>query len=199
VTQFRNDANLSALTAILLTDDINNRTILSAVTYGFGFRTRLRARSIEEALEFHRRRSIDLVIIDCSSPEQNTAVITRRFRREFKDEKARVPILAVAGHASELQIARLRDAGASFVIAKPISPDVMLKRILWLATDKRDFISTDTYLGPDRRVTSADLPSGIIKGRRSTDLNDLVSHVAGANLDQRTIDGMLKPTKVDVK
>jgi DNA-binding response OmpR family regulator len=172
--------------------------MISAVTSGFGFATRYKARTLQEAFDLHKTKSIDLIILDCSTAEFDGVAITRRFRLEFEGEKSETPILAIAGHASEVQIGRYRDAGASFVVAKPVAPATLLKRILWLSKDTRALVDTPSYRGPDRRVRAMGLPSGVEQGRRSTDLDDKVSDVAGQQLDQSKIDGMFKPVRVNL-
>lgn len=172
--------------------------MLSAVTSGFGMAKRHKARTVEEAFDIHKSNSIDLIILDCSTEDMNGIVITRRFRMEFEGEKSETPILAVAGHASQVQIGQYRDAGASFVVAKPVAPGILLQRILWLAKDMRDLVNTPTFRGPDRRVRATGLPAGIEQGRRATDLDATVSEIAGQNLDQSKIDDMLKPVRVNL-
>ena len=51
------------------------------------------------------------------------------------------------------------------MIAKPISPKVLLDRLFWLARDKRDFIEADTYVGPDRRFKHLGPPAGSVERR----------------------------------
>jgi DNA-binding response OmpR family regulator len=188
----------TGLTAILLTDGPHTMDMLSAVTSGFGMTKRLKARTVEEAFDYHKVNSIDLIILDCSTAEINGIEITRRFRVEFEGERSETPILAVAGHASQVQIGKYRDAGASFVVAKPVAPGILLQRILWLAKDTRDLVNTPTFRGPDRRVRATGLPAGITQGRRATDLDATVSEIAGLNLDQSRIDNMLKPVRVNL-
>ncbi|OYU53401.1 MAG: two-component system response regulator [Alphaproteobacteria bacterium PA1] len=172
--------------------------MLSAVTSGFGMAKRHKARTLEEAFDLHKSNPIDLIILDCSTAEMDGIAITRRLRTEFEGEKSETPILAVAGHASQVQIGQYRDAGASFVVAKPVAPGILLQRILWLAKDMRDLVNTPTFRGPDRRVRATGLPAGIEKGRRATDLDATVSEIAGQNLDQSKIDDMLKPVRVNL-
>ncbi len=44
-----------------------------------------------------------------------------------------------------------RDAGANVVVAKPLSPEILLQRIHWVARESRSFIVAPNYAGPDRR------------------------------------------------
>jgi DNA-binding response OmpR family regulator len=190
--------NLSQVTALLLTDGPQTMEMLSAVTSGFGLAKRLKARTIDEAFEYHRSQTIDLIILDCSTQQFDGVTITRRFRHEFNGDRAETPILAVAGHSSQMMIRQYRDAGASFVVAKPVAPGILLQRILWLSRDSRVLIQAPNYKGPDRRIQASGIPAGIEKGRRSTDLDETVSDVAGKNLDQSSIDDMIKAKRVTI-
>ena len=189
-------STLSAVNALMVGDSAHTQEMLSAMTAGFGLGGRTKARSAEDSIDHMRIRHFDLVIVDYTSQDCDGAAIVERMRKEFSGEKGQVPILAIAGHCSTSIFNRYRDAGSSFVLCKPVTPNTLLQRILWLAKDTRPFISCDTYRGPDRRVRALGLPPGVSEGRRSTDLTTAVSDVAGANLDQSKIDGMFKPKRV---
>lgn len=44
------------------------------------------------------------------------------------------------------------------IVRKPVAPAVLLSRIEWIARDTRDFVESDGYCGPDRRVRTVPLP-----------------------------------------
>ena len=56
-------------------------------------------------------------------------------------------------------------------VAKPLTPSVVLQRIHWVASDKRQFVDVvdGSYVGPDRRFKFEGPPPGS-EGRRETDL-----------------------------
>jgi DNA-binding response OmpR family regulator len=62
-------------------------------------------------------------------------------------------------------VCKARDAGANYVIAKPLAPGVLLEGIKILANSNRDFITTDNYRGPDRRFKSGPLPTDVEERR----------------------------------
>jgi hypothetical protein len=66
-------------------------------------------------------------------------------------------------------VTKARDCGANFIIAKPITPKIILERIIWVAQSTRLFVETETYIGPDRRFRKAAPPSEYGVGRRSGD------------------------------
>jgi DNA-binding response OmpR family regulator len=71
----------------------------------------------------------------------------------------------MSGSTSFLRISAARDAGANMVVRKPISPGVLMDRILWLARVSRPFITSDGYCGPDRRFKNHILPLGVEERR----------------------------------
>ena len=89
----------------------------------------------------------------------------------------------------------LLDAGASFVVRKPVAPMVMMQRILWLLNDQRKFVTSPGYCGPDRRVKALGPPVGM-KGRRHDDLSAEVGAASTPNLGQDEIDALFKPKAV---
>jgi DNA-binding response OmpR family regulator len=55
---------------------------------------------------------------------------------------------------------RARDAGANFVLTKPIAPNLLLQRIMWIGRDARPFVELESYVGPDRRFSLDGPPDG---------------------------------------
>ena len=79
------------------------------------------------------------------------------------------PTMLVSGHTQLRNVQRARDCGANYIVAKPVSPDVLLERIIWVAREKRPFIQCDSYFGPDRRVHDTGPPPGVAERRKSAD------------------------------
>jgi len=104
-------------------------------------------------------------------------------------------VIMLTGHAAPSNVHKSRDCGASFVVAKPITPGVLLQRILWLASDEREFVKSESYVGPDRRVRNFGPPLGV-PGRRAGDLSAHVGAAVEANMDQASIDTLIKPRRV---
>ena len=93
------------------------------------------------------------------------------------------------------QLFKARDCGASFTIAKPITPKIVLERLFFIAKDQRMFVDCGAYIGPDRRFKREGPPVGM-EGRRSDDLGAEMGESAAPNMSQEEIDAMMKPSKV---
>lgn len=187
--------NLEHASVLLIDDNPQALDILSSVVQGFGVREQIRCGSALEASGILKRRMVDLILVDCAMPDMDGYDFVRWLRRETGEPTSMIPVVMVTGHASQSQVAKSRDCGASFIVAKPLTPTVLLQRILWLANDERVFVQSANYVGPDRRVNNFGPPLNM-PGRRHDDLSAHVGAAVEANMDQSDIDSFFKPKRV---
>lgn len=188
--------NLSETTVLLIDDNPQSLDILSSIVQGFGVREQVRAMSAQTAKDILQRRSVDLILVDCGvMGDMDGYDFVRWLRRENPEPLCMTPAVMLTGHATQAQVAKSRDCGASFIIAKPLTPAVLLQRLLWLAADQREFVQSAGYVGPDRRVRNAGPPLGMA-GRRHDDLSAEVGAAVEANMEQGEIDSFFKPQRV---
>jgi CheY-like chemotaxis protein len=187
--------NLARSTVLLVDHNQKSLDMLSSIFHGFGVKQQIKRSSSAEAVETIETRDVDLVLIDCSMPGMDGYDFTRWLRRETPAPMRYTPVILLTGHAAQSKVHKGRDCGASFVVTKPLTPTVLLERILWLGADERQFVESDGYVGPDRRVRNFGPPLGM-PGRRSGDLSAHVGQASEANMDQSDIDMMMKPRRV---
>ena len=187
--------NLEQITVLLIDDNPQALDILSSVVQGFGVKEQIRCGSAIEASEMLKQRQVDLILVDCAMPEMDGYDFVRWLRRETPRPTCQIPVIMITGHAANNKVMKSRDCGASFVVAKPLTPGVLLQRIVWLSADEREFIECETYVGPDRRVRNFGPPLGMA-GRRKGDLSAHVGEAVEPNLDQSDIDSIIKPRRV---
>ncbi|MEG1453633.1 response regulator [Brevundimonas sp.] len=189
--------NLEHSTVLLIDNNQQALDMLGSVIQGFGVREQIKLGSAVAAQKLLQDRPVELIIIDCADPEMDSYAFTRWLRRETSAPLKYTPVILVTGHASQAKVQEGRDCGVSFVVVKPITPKVLLKRVMWLALDEREFIECPTYVGPDRRVRNYGPPMGEA-GRRKGDLSAHIGIAKEANMDQSDIDALLKPQKVQL-
>lgn len=189
--------NLENSSVLLIDDNQQALDMLSSVVVGFGVREHVKCGAATEAVKLLQQRPFDLIMIDCSDPQMDSYAFTRWLRRETPAPLRYTPVIMLTGHASQSKVAEGRNCGVSFVVVKPITPGVLLKRVIWLAQDQREFIECDTYVGPDRRVRNFGPPLGE-KGRRKGDLSAHIGIAREANMEQADIDALLKPQRVQL-
>ena len=187
--------NLEHISVLLIDDNLQALDILSSVVQGFGVKEQIRSSSAVEATDVIRKRLVDLILVDCAMPEMDGYDFIHWLRREAPTQMRRVPVVMLTSHAATSRVHKSRDCGASFVVTKPLTPAVLLQRIVWLSTDEREFIQSETYDGPDRRVRNMGPPLNVA-GRRKGDLSTHVGEAVEANMDQSDIDSLFKPRRV---
>lgn len=143
--------NLDRAVVLLVDSSPSGAQILRQLLLGFGVRAPIHCTSAAEAMETVRTTEIDLVVANDSLPDMSGFDFVHWLRRSQVEPNAFTSTIIVGGHTRRSDIRMARDCGANFVITKPISTQVMLERVLWVAKERRPFLDTGDYLGPDRR------------------------------------------------
>ena len=186
--------DLEKANVLLVDPTLQGMEILSQIFAGFGARTPSRATTGAEAMRIAEGAPLDLIVCEPAMPETDGYDFVRQLRRSRLEPNAFTPVILISAHTPRSQVVVARDCGANFMVLKPLSPRVMLDRILWIARENRPFIECDSYLGPDRRFQSLGPPAGS-DGRRKDDLKGEVGAAVDPNLDQSEIDDLMKPRR----
>lgn len=187
--------DLKTATVVLIDPDVHSVDIMVQIMRGFGVVETSRCVTIEEAQQALAKR-VDLVVIDPAVNDGKGYEFLRELRHTKGAVNAFVPVILVSGHTPESDVMRGRDTGANYFVAKPVTPKVMLERIMFVARDQRLFIENESYIGPDRRFKFLGPPPGT-EGRRESDSKAL-SHGDGPNLSQDQVDAEFKPQRVEL-
>lgn len=187
---------LEKATVLVVDDNSQALEIVASVLMSFGVRNILRASSGEEAQEVVRRQVVDLILTDAQMPGLDGYDFVRWLRREGPDAMRVTPALIVTAHTRRSEVLRARDCGANFIVAKPLTPTVLLQRIQWVARGDRVFIECDSYFGPDRRYKHEGPPADFPDGRRRDDMPIEIGLAAEPNMSQDELDNIIKPQKV---
>lgn len=189
--------NLSGVSILLVQGVAAEMDILTQVFSGLGAKTLSRAETAERGMQIVEATALDLVVVDSALPDSDGFAFVRRLRRCSHEVSRYAPVMLVTGHTQKRKIANARDSGVNFVVAKPITPQVMFQRIAWMSRDTRPFVECDTYRGPDRRFKILGPPAGM-RGRREADFNGEVGAATTPNMSQDDIDAMFNPQRVSL-
>lgn len=189
--------NLNRSSVLVLDSNPQSLDVLRHILSGFGVRAVHACQHIRDAQRIFYDQTLELMIVDPLFTDDSGFAFMRFVRREEKSQNRCVAIIAALGHQTLANVRAARDAGANTVVAKPLSPDVLLQRIHWVARETRPFIVAPNYVGPDRRFKNQGPPVGT-NGRRVDDLSFDVPVAAGPDMKQSDIDGMFKPMKVSL-
>jgi CheY-like chemotaxis protein len=162
--------NLSSASVLVVDYNMQAVELLCGVLDGFGMRKFRRATSVEEAKEACGDAVYDLILTDAQMPGVDGYEFIRWLRRSPDEPTRLTPAIIVTAHTRRSQVTKARDCGANFIVAKPLTPKIILERIIWVAQSTRMFIETETFIGPDRRFRKSGPPAEFGIGRRREDI-----------------------------
>lgn len=187
--------NMRGASVLLLDSNQQALDVMRQTLGGFGVRTVYAFDDVEPARAAFRDQNLTLTIVDPLMGAGAGYDFIRWMRREETSPSYSAPVIAAVGHHTLANVSAARDAGANFVVAKPLSPEVLLQRIEWIARENRQFVVAPGYAGPDRRFKNEGPPPGI-EGRRANDLPLELPDAGEPNMSQMEVDGLFKPRKV---
>jgi DNA-binding response OmpR family regulator len=161
--------NLEKSAILLLDGDWMSLNILTQILSGFGARNIQKFTAADAAQRATETSAFDLIVVDPSTLGSEGYEFVKWLRRQGSRANRHTSILIITGQTQVPRVAAARDAGANFVVAKPMTPAVILDRIIWMARDKRPHVECKVYAGPDRRFKVDGPPTGL-DGRREGDL-----------------------------
>lgn len=189
--------NLRRASVLVLDGNPQALDLMRQILAGFGVRSIHVAETAKDARALFNTHVLDLVIVDPLFNDGSGYEFMRWARREEDAANRCVGVIAAMGHQTLTNVRMARDAGANLVVAKPLSPDVLLRRITWVAREKRSFIVAPGYVGPDRRFKNEGPPPGI-NGRRCDDLSAEVPVAVMPNMSQNEVDELFKPRRISL-
>ncbi len=142
--------NLSNLKVLIVEKHAPMRVMLRQVLREFGIDQIFDAPTIEGGFEAFIESKPDLVLIDWA-PDFDGLSLVRRIRRENQDETSYATVIMVTAFNETNHIYEALDAGMTEYLTKPISARLLYMRIVSVIENKRRFIRTGGFVGPDRR------------------------------------------------
>jgi DNA-binding response OmpR family regulator len=143
--------NLRGASILLVERTRTGLMVLNRVLAGFGVRSAVQCLSADEAIEHIKRTEFHLIIVEASLTDMDGYEFVRWLRQSGIEPNCFAPVVMLAGHTKKSRVTQARDCGANFIIAKPLSPRVLLERMIWVSREVRSFVETERYVGPDRR------------------------------------------------
>jgi CheY-like chemotaxis protein len=169
--------NFHNVTSLLVDSDGYTRGLVAQMLRGFGMDAPIQADNGAQAKTILTHQCPDLCIVEAVLPDMTSAELIQWIRK-LKGPLRFVPTIVLTGYTQMRMVAGARDGGANIVVKKPVSPQTLFDRMVWIARISRPFIETGDYIGPDRRFRAVDPPDG--KFKRETDDASLVDDTADA-------------------
>jgi len=126
------------------------RTLLTELVQDAGFLLVVEASSHQHAYECIERIDFDMLFVEVEDARDPRFALIHLVREDRK-RNYRAPIIVVSADAQRGVIQRARDAGAHGFLARPFSRASVQLQVTRGLVDRRAFIESPRFVGPDRR------------------------------------------------
>lgn len=172
--------------ALLIDSDIGARDSLKALLANIGFRG---VRVGADAGAFMRGvndETLDLLICDTNLPGGDFCELAWQVRHHQIGRNPFLPIIAIAWEPTLEHVYRVIDTGADHLLCKPISTAMLFGHIQLLVKQRKPFMVTSDYVGPERK-------KGLIIAPESApiDVPNTLRHKAEGTYDERNLQQIL--------
>jgi len=116
-----------------------------------GFRNVLQADSLEKFANLLRSTNLDLIISVTRFDNQFVGHVIRDLRLGLLDRSPFPVVLALLPGAEQDHVQAVINSGVDDLLLLPLSSDTLFKRIGQFTHERRPFVITHDYVGPDRR------------------------------------------------
>lgn len=151
------DYDLSVLTAMFVDDSPYMRKLIHDLLILMGLGKVITAADGEAALKLYKEQVPDLLITDANMAPMDGFEFVRRIRMDPDNPNPFVPIIMLSGHVEMANIERARDQGVTEYLAKPVSAQSLMTRVISVIERPRQFVKVGPYFGPDRRRHTDDV------------------------------------------
>jgi DNA-binding response OmpR family regulator len=141
-----------------------------------------------------RNLNPDLVIVDTFLPEGDPIQLVADVRSGKLGKNPFIPIIITTWEPDRNTARRIVDSGTDDLLLKPLSPAQLMSRIETLVGNRKPFVVTSDYIGPDRRDDAnrnSDVPLFDVP-------NTLKMALSGDEIDPNDLEGLIDGTRGDI-
>ncbi|MDP6883076.1 MAG: response regulator [Rhodospirillales bacterium] len=136
------------------------RETIKNILYNQGFRNLYLGASLDELQEHMSHAMPDLLISETELEDGDFCEFVTKLRHHDVGENPFLPVIWLTWEATPERVRSVVNAGVDDLLTKPLSTGHLVNRIKALIKDRKPFIVTSEYIGPDRR-TLEERKSGI--------------------------------------
>jgi CheY-like chemotaxis protein len=152
------DALLKQLKVLVIDDNKFSRSLLITQLGNYGIRDVTESGDGVEGLKRLQQDVFHLVLLDYEMTPLNGAEFARLVRRDSTILNQEVPIIMISGYSDLAHVTEARNAGINEFLGKPVSADMLYKRMAYTLLHPRPFVRTERYVGPQQREEKAPPP-----------------------------------------
>ncbi len=144
------DLDLKSATVILLEENGAVRRLVKSTLLGIGFGTVSECGTAKDVRRIVEGTECDLMIVDLDHEGEAVCNIINDIRHARLGNNPFVTIIGLSHSPAEEIIDKVLDAGTDDLVRKPISTKLLSERISNLIQNRKDFVATSDYVGPQR-------------------------------------------------
>lgn len=159
--------DLSKISVLVVDDSRQMRVLLRDILKTLGISTIFEVADGSAAIAMIKMQNVDIIIIDQHMKPVSGIEFLHWLRQSEESPNPYTPVVMITGDSTRAITQAARDAGVSAFVAKPMSVQNFINKLMFVLKDSRKFIKAKTYAGPDRRFR---VDNGLAKaGRRGAD------------------------------
>lgn len=145
------DYELSKVQVVQFNATPGTRLIMRDVLHNLGFRALEDVPRVDRLRTTTARLSPDFLVLEIQEDDEEICEIVTDIRHGRLGNNPYTVILLVTWRPHEPTINKALQAGADDIVTLPLSTGLLSERIDNLIRNRKDFVATANYLGPDRR------------------------------------------------
>jgi DNA-binding response OmpR family regulator len=184
-----NKQDYSQVEVFLNFGDLGLRSSVNTVLLNNGFRSIALGKSLKDMASHLKHEMPDLMICGTQFSDGELSPKIHQMRHNKWGPNPFMPIITVATEPDPKMVKAVIESGADDLLVQPISTQKLLDRINVLIQNRKQFVVTTDYVGPDRRgkdhsdgkeIPRIDVPNSLktkVTGEgRSDDLASAIAH-----------------------
>jgi DNA-binding response OmpR family regulator len=184
---------------ILVDHNQPTRAGVKSGLFQHGIRGILDLNTMEAALSEFQGKFFDLLVLDASNNTPKAAWVMQQIRQGRLGNNSFITIIALIDEGDKETERLVLNAGADKIVTKPYSVNSIYSAIVELVTDRKPFVVTNDYVGPDRYAKSPNPSTNIPRFDVPNSLQAKVVNRATMERLQKvvtTVEGTLNEQKV---
>lgn len=151
---------LDQIDILLIDPDRAVRSTIRNILIDNGFRNVTVGSGLADIREKFQIGMPDLLISDINLQDGSFSDFVYSLRHHEVGGNPFLPVIATAWSPTAESVRDVVQAGADHIVAKPLSSDQLLQRIMLMIKARKPFVVTSAYIGPDRRKPGEDSDRG---------------------------------------
>ncbi|MBL8709354.1 MAG: response regulator [Rhodospirillaceae bacterium] len=143
--------DFSALSVLLVDDSDHMLHLVQRLLFAMRIKNVRLAADAAAAFTLMKAAVPDIIILDWNMIPLDGIDFIRLVRRGSDSPCPEVAILMLTAHTEAHRVVAARDAGVSWLLAKPVSFKSLYGALTRVVDDDRPFVNSGLYVGPERR------------------------------------------------